>query len=442
MDYAPDILEIAEKYNEDPEVVAESRMATPEQFRIWVEDYLKEGENRPAHRRLFLARDLAIPYLLDVLDRPDAFVSFPDAQFGRESPASLVLDLMPWGEIESLKPYLRKGIQVRNSKTFSQVVRHLAYYGSNDTVEELRALAREDSKAAEMIRSGALHAIKEDRCQTLYRQFIWDFAVELLHSENPPSGHDPTRHLIILNPEKAKELFESSEVLRVDHKLLPEILSKLNTLNAPPSPEFLIAQIEHPNPQLREHRQEDLRRVAIGGLIRHGHPAALKYVEDILSHAYKHSDDMVLAAWRARFKIHGLVPILEKISVQENSKLPGELDPVLRGLQLLEILEISVSQNGFSSWFQSTDAACTREVLETMKQIRADRHKVLLEKACEVFGPSGPALGEEERMSQVDNLTDAQEEVLDQLTCKWDDLPFWQFYVFRWDWNRQRRRKK
>jgi hypothetical protein len=377
---------------------------------------VKEVHQSPAYWRLRPASDLAAPYLIAVFERENPFER-NDASIVPESPASRALDFLKIGVHAPLKSHLLRWLKKGDKDTFRVIARHLIAFGSDDLIPDVAVLfEHEDKSVSGWARMGALEAIKSGRAEPVFRQYVWNHCVELLNRSDAPRDHDPIRLLYALDQAATGKLLLGPSVMRSDHPLLAEALSTLNELQSPPSAEFLNAFLSDDTLQ-----PDAIRRAALSGLIIRNDPNASVYVENILNHPAQFREEMVLAAWSARFNLRGLkmtsesaFEIYRKAGYKMDSLSPDERDMIL-----MHYLDSEVRNGGLWQWYFNGFGCFADETRKALEKTGAKEHAKVIAAANKLFGFFGPPSNEEKMREVVDAMSDKKSQKLDELTEAW-----------------------
>ncbi|GAA5495005.1 hypothetical protein Rhal01_01174 [Rubritalea halochordaticola] len=437
--YSKEILEIADRLSYDPELVAEVRSLSESDLKVLTESYLKEVHQSPSYWRLKPARDLATPYLIEVFEREYAFKKNDESSTLPDSPATRALSFLEFGVHNELKAHLLHWLKIGDLNVYMAIKNHLVAFGSDDLLPHVKVLfEHEDMFVSSGARGGALMAIQEGRAESEFLDYVWEYAKGLLFVEKPPSMYDPIRLLEAIDVEATKNLLLDPSVMRRDHPLLPEALGTLNSFQCPPDAAFLNSLIED-ELLVPEFKKDLIRRAAIKGLILRKDPTAGVYVEQVLASPKKYSEDMVLAAWTARFELKGLKTIYD--SAFESYENAGyELEGLAqeeRDIILIHYLDSEVCNGGFWQWYFNDYGRFGVDTRKALKKIGATKHARVVNKANRLFGWNGPPTSRELVQEALDNMPEKKAQKMDDLNDAWGELPPWTLFAAAWDWKRQ-----
>lgn len=438
VNYSKEVMEIAEWSGSPPEVVAEVRSLPSSELKKLTNAYVIETGQSDSYWQLRLARDLAVPFLISVLEREDAFKKNAADMILPESPGSRALAFLKMGEHPELKPHLLKWAATGDENVLRKIDSHLVAFGSDDLLGHVEMLFEHpDMFVSSGARSGALDAIKAGRAEPRFREYVWEHSVKLLQSKKPPGMYDPIRLMMALDEKAAQEVLLSPAVMRVDFPLLPEALSTLNGSKNPPPADFLDNLVQNA-PPVPVHRRHQLWAAAIAGLILHKDPRASNYVESILSEPEKHGEELVLSAWKSRFRIHGRIPILDQAyeSYEKADYQLGPLSQEEKDIILIGRLDSEVKNGGFWQWYSNADGRNFEETAKAQEKLGANKHANLVRQANRLFGSSGPSREREKMEAALEKMPDKEAVKMDALSDAWYDLPSWLLQAYEWEWQR------
>ncbi len=441
MEFSPEILTLAAQLGLEPEEVAGLRDLFPEQVKELTDAYLVGTDQGSAYPRLVAVKDLAIPHLIAAFDLEDPFQKNGSPPLQRECPASQALSLLERGVHPELKRLLLRWVARGDEDILRTITSHLVAFGSDDLLPAVEMLFdHPDEFVSSGARGSALGAIKAGRAQPLFRKYVWEHSVRLLHSRSVVMlGYDPTRLIAALDQNEAKKVLLSPEVLRADHPLLPEILSMLNQLKSPAPADFLAALIDGSQP-VDKFKSTGVKSSAIFGLISHDDPRAAKHVENILSAPDRYGEHLVLTAWRARFKLRGIEPVVERVlfSYGEADEKIAALSRDERDILLISGLAAAVMSEGFQHWYSSEgeDGETFNETWRALKKIGAPRHAKLVARANALFGWWGPPLDREKLQAALDSMSSRKLAKMQDLTLEWFHTTDWTIDAMAWEWKR------
>lgn len=441
-EYPKEILEIAARIGCEPGAVAEVRGLSPSELAALTERYL-DGVHPgvyqgPAYWQLLPARDLVTPYLIAAFERENPFTQ-TDESSGLSSPAARALAFLEPGVHHELKEHLLRWLRTGDEAVFKVIKRDLVTFGTDDLLPHVRVLfEHEDMFVSSGARWGALEAIKAGRAESAFRRYVWEHSMALLQSEKPPAMYDPIRLLVVIDEEATRTLLLNPAVMHRDHPLLPEALRTLNSLKSPPDGEFLNSLIADDS-LAPDHRKEWIHRAAIFGLIVRQDPTAGAHVERILAAPDKFSNDMVLAAWTARFELKGLTSIYDSAFEAYNKagyKMEG-LSRNERDLILMHYLDSEVRNGGFGQWYNNSFGVFAVDTRDALNRVGASKHAKVVAEANRLFGWLGPPETREKIQKALDAMSEKKARKMVGLNYNWCDLPPWQLNAASWDWNRQ-----
>lgn len=438
-EYSKEVLEIADRIGFEPEAVEESRSLSPSELEALTNAYLAEVHQSPSYWRLMPARDLAKPYLIAAFERENPFKQNDESSTLSDSPASRALAFLELGKHDQLKAHLLRWLQTGDKTVYKVINRHLVAFGTDDLLPHVKVLfEHEDMFVSSGARSGALEAIKAGRAEAGFREFVWEHSKELLQADQPPSMYDPIRLLVAIDEEETKELLLDPAVMHRDHPLLAEALSTLNQLKSPPDGKFLNSLIAD-DTLAPDHSRDRIHKAAIFGLIVSQDPTAHAHVERILAAPNKFSEDMVLAAWTARFKLGERTPIYD--SAFDAYKKAGYemhgLSQDERDIILMHYLDAEVRNGGFWQWYYNDFGRFGVDTRDALKKVGATKHAQVVDSANRLFGPSGPPKSRELVQKSLDSMSEKNAQKMDALNDAWYDLPSWALNAAAWDWNRK-----
>jgi hypothetical protein len=302
--FPPEIMELADKLGFTPEAVAEARALSPDALRDLVNQYLRETHQSPSYWKLMPAKDLAAPYLIAAFDLPDPFRPNDPSNEWSETPASRALSFLPDGVHPELKPRLVRAIGSDSRRNLGLIASHLAAYGDDGLLPELRPLfeASEDAVSSYAF-GGALEAVKAGRAGPAFRAYLGERARQ----------EGRISLLVALDPDAAKAFLSDPSFLRIDHPLVAEVIDTLTQLGAPPPADRLHALYKSAA-TLGDYPRDRLRCSVLNALARRGDPGLPALIESVLAPGAVYSEDVKLAAWDARFRARGLIPLCDSAS--------------------------------------------------------------------------------------------------------------------------------
>lgn len=198
--YPKEILDIAADYGYAPATVAEVRGLPLDELEKLAEAFLVEQKYRgPLCLRLQPAKDLLAPFLISVLNRPDAFTPLPklSSYSVYESRGQQALSLLKHGVHPEVKKSLLRVMMTNDRYILQSIASHLVSFGSDDLLPAVETLFEHDHMfVSGDARLGALQAIRDGRAENGFREYVWHHCVKLLRSAKPP--HDYGSHPIAL----------------------------------------------------------------------------------------------------------------------------------------------------------------------------------------------------------------------------------------------------
>ena len=305
-------------------------------------------------------------------------------------------------------------------------------FGSDDLVPAVEALFESDDWVVNsQARSSALEAIGSGRAENGFRDYVWHHCVKLLRSANPPSGDDPIRLQWALDKDAIKQVLLDDVVPFPNHTLLPKALSALNSLKCPPAPSTLEQFLA--DDTLKD--KDSIHEEAAMGLILQNHPSGIGYIDKIFRNPKACSDDMVLAAWNARYQMRGLTSIYDSAFEAFEAaryKMDNTLSPDERSILILHYLDEEISNGGLWQWYFK-EGELAGEALQALENIGASRHAALLRKANRLFGWKGPPKTREDVRQALEKMSNRTSGKMGALNHAWFDLPTWQLAAAAWD---------
>lgn len=438
-EYSKEVLEIAKQIAVAPEVVAEARSLSAADLEALTDAYLGEVHQSPSYWRLMPARDLATPYLIAAFQRENPFKQNDPSSTPGDSPASRALSFLQLGIHTELKAHLLRWLKTSDEIVYKVINRALVAFGTDDLLPHVKVLfEHEDMFVSSGARSGALEAIKAGRAETAFKKYVWEHSEELMQGAKPPSMYDPIRLLVAIDEEAAKHLLLDPSVMRHDHPLLAEALGTLNRLKCPPDVAFLNSLVAD-DTLAPKHRKDRIHQAAIFGLIVRHDPTASTHVERIISAPGNFNEDMVLAAWTARFTFKGLLPIYDS-AFEAYGKAGYELDGLSRDKQdiiLMHYLDAEVRNGGFWQWYYNDFGRFGVITWMALKKVGATKHAKVVNEANRIFGRGGPPQSRELVQKALSALSGKSAQKMDELNAAWGGLPSWALNAAAWDWSRQ-----
>jgi hypothetical protein len=444
-EYPKEILELAARAGCEPAAVAGVRALPPSELAALTDKYLDAMHpgiyQGPAYWRLMPVRDLVTPHLIATFERENPFKQ-TDESSGLSSPASRALAFLEPGVHDELKEHLLRWLKTGDEAVFKVIKRDLVTFGTDDLLPHVRVLfEHEDMFVSSGARWGALEAIKAGRAESGFRGFVWEHSKELLQAENPPSMYDPIRLLVAIDEEATRQLLLDPAVMHRNHPLLAVALGTLNQLKSPPDGEFLNSLIAD-DTLTPDHRKESIHRAAIFGLIVRQDPSAGAHIERILATPGNFSNEMVLAAWTARFKLKELTPICDS-AFETYNKARYEMEGLSRDERdviLMHYLDSEVRNGGFWQWYYNSFGRFGVETRDALKRVGAMKHAKIVDQANRLFGWGGPPETREKVQKALDAMSEKKARKMDGLNRNWCELAPWALNAALWDWNRQTNR--
>lgn len=318
----------------------------------------------------------------------------------------------------------------------NSIASHLVSFGSDDLLPAVETLfEHDDTFVSGNARDGALQAIGDGRAANGFREYVWHHCVKLLRSAKPPHDYDPIRLLWALDKEAIKQVLLDHVVPFPNHTFLPKALATLNSLKCPPPAAILEMLLT--DDTLKE--KDSVREQAVLGLILQNHPSGKGYIDKIFRKPKAFSDDMVLAAWNARYQMRGLTSIYDKafeVFEAAGYKMDDALSPDERSIVIIHYLDEEISNGGFWQWYFN-EGELADEALRALEKIGARPHAAVLRKANRLFGWKGPPKIREELHQALKKMSDRTSGKMSDLNHAWFDLPTWQLAAAAWDWKRQ-----
>jgi hypothetical protein len=437
--YSKEILEIAKDYGYPPAVIAEVRGLPLDELEKLGEAYLVEQEYRgPLFLRLQPAQDLLAPFLISALDRPDVFTALPknSSLSFYKTRGEKALSFLENGVHPEVKNSLLRVIKTKDRDILGCIVTPLVSFGSDDLLPTVAALIETDDEwLAWRVSLGALEAIDSGRAENGFRDYVWHHCVKLIRSANPPMSFNHIGLLLAIDKEAIKQVLLDDVVPFPNHALLPSALFTLNSLKCPPDPAILEQFLA--DDTLKE--KDIIHQAAVLGLILQNHPGGIGYIDKIFRNPGAFSDDMVLAAWNARYQMRGLTSIYDsafEVFEAAGYTMDDTFSPDQRSIVIIHYLDAEISNGGFWQWFFN-EGELAEEALQALEKIGARRHAAVLRKANRLFGWKGPPKTREEVQRALEKMSDRTSEKMGDLNHDWFDLPTWQLAAAAWDWKRQ-----
>lgn len=440
--FPPEIIERADKLGFTPEAVAEARSLSPDALRDLVNQYLRETHQSPSYWRLMPAKDLAATYLIAAFDLPDPFRLNDPSNEWSDTPASRALSFLDSGVHPELKSRLVRAVSSAGKKDLWTIASHLAAYGDDALLPELRPLFENpDDSVSSFAFSGALDAVKAGRAGPAFRAYLGERIRYRISNTTTNSRNDDLLPLLVaLDPGSAKTFLADSSFLHIDHPLVANVIGTLTQLGAPPPSERLHALYESAA-TLRDYARDRLRCAVLSALAGRKDPGLPALIESVLAPGGSHSEAVKLAAWDARFRARGLIPLYDAASeayAKSGYKL-GALAPDEADLMRMHYLDAEVRNGGFSQWYFNGADGDAKAAQRALEKIGATRHSALVARANRLFGFFGPSRDEEDLRRAVEALPDAKASEMSALDDEWYALPAWSLAAAEWDWARQTR---
>ena len=403
------------------------RVLTREQVERALDSYLeREGQTYDWDKQ---AARLGQSYLEQYVQRP----SVPEERRLR------ALELIPLGTVLALKPVLKRWLRTSDPKARPTLARHVAAYGSDDLVPEVKKLlADPGTYVAYSVRNGALEAIKEGRAEPKFKAYMWAHEEEYVAHMARLDAGVATALLSAIDPERAKAALSRPEVLRMDHPSVHEVVRALNHLKAPPPAEFLLKALKKLALQ-KDYWGEKLEEAALVGMMLQDHPKSGEYAEKIIRNTRKpkHERELPLLAWERRFRAH-LLPVPYEAPIQAwSSAQPakfGSFSPEQQKFILLHEFDTAVqSDEDFAAWFWHPLASHTPELLAILKSYGAEKHVKFITSALEILGNT-KLLGNRPKLkARMDNFSLKEWVRLSALSHGWWSAP-WKLAILSGEW--------
>jgi hypothetical protein len=399
------------------------------EVRELVEAYVKTQHQSREYWQVRELKARAIPYLIDVLKRPESFVKPPPKRISDEAPAERALAMLWPNPPDSVIPLLLPRVASHESWERRVAARHLAATGhASATPAVIRLLADDDDWVRSAAVMGLLVAIDAKRAASDLTMAAFEPLKPLVtKKEKAMTGQDAAKLLLRIGRARAIEFLGSSAVISVTNPHLDRVLETLTKEGVRVPAERLLPMFEA---TFERNYQKDMAcGEALKNLALQKHPATENLVENALSESPRPDaaklPNYLQTQFERRKSAAQALCILNDISdpietaFSNEEKVGFEKLPVpQQRVILVTHLDGQVGNGGFSQYFFNTDDD-PAQVIAALEDIGLSECARAFRGAASVFGKAGPSRNTETRHNQLEKLTANQDQVLATADQQW-----------------------
>lgn len=340
-----------------------------------------------------------------------------------ETPLKRALIYLSPGIQPEILPRLLALSQSEDQFVRRDIATHLAAFGSDEVIASVISfLSDPNSSEASSAMRGIHISLKEGRATPKFRSAIYE-PVAKLNRSGMMFGNTQGDLLLALDPERGRRVL--MELLEANDLTSHNALSALNRGRIPVSADTLLKILAaNQDPSTKEVWRCRFYGSALMALARQKHPAARIEIDRILAVQHRpaktsrRSENVLLRqqeeasnallAWED-FQIPELWDHYYKLGRAEVSQVERDL---------LSMADGEISNGGFSQYFFNIDYD-PREDVETLNRLGAFEHAAILKKSFKAFGWWGPNRDRDERMEQLERMSESNSEILGQCDEAW-----------------------
>jgi len=339
---------------------------------------------------------------------------------------------------EQDRELLLKRLPSMSDQQLRTITKQLISFGTDDLLPAVQALFEHDDDIgiASRARAAALEAIRNNRIEPKFREYLLTYSTKCLHTPgSAPGGYSPIHILEELDPPDLAQRLHHPEILRIDNLDLGHVLARLNELNSPAPAEIYLQYLD----SLSDDYKPYYGPIAFKGLGLLGHPGANDYIKEILAHPRKHDEGSVIFAWETRFKTANLATCLERaLKKYQNNKTFNQLTSTEQAFTLLDHFDHMLTQEGLDIFYTDPLGMHARETILALKMIGAKKHARIFSHLTKIYG-DGPHGNQEEVLNHMETLGKKSEQKIEALLEKLYSLPNWYLFALKWDWKNRKR---
>ncbi len=357
----------------------------------------------------------AVPYLVKALADPRTRDHYrkigifldPASPFARI--CSLLDDLNPPEAAGVLATYLDHPV----SGFRKQAALNLGSIAAHACIEPLtKALADPEKDVGVYAMIGIGHALDAGRGHPAFFSGIFPAVAQILN-QHELMGHAP-RLLLRIDQERAVPLLLAPACLTLENPNLDQVLKALNyTAHYPIPRELILPLLEKLEPLAGNYPQSYQFREALVAYANNPDAATEPKLRSLVNSPDK---DIGAAAAEALTQMHHLGDIYQRVIKKDFLSPPEQL------YRAVALYHADVNNGGHLQYLGNFSPLDYRLAIDGLKAMNAPARAAILQKALEVFGPSGPPEDRGRRRDIVyDELTDAQNDLLRDLDQRYYD---------------------
>jgi Domain of unknown function (DUF4375)/HEAT repeats len=415
-----------------------TRMMNPEnldklsdaEVRGLVEAYVRTQQQSPEHWAVRELKERAVPFLIEVLKRPESFVKPKPGGILDESPAERALDMLAPYPRDELIPLLLPLVGSAQPWQRRAAAGHLAATGRASVKDALCTLLKDDDNyVRSLIVYNLLTAAKAGRAEPALLAGAFEPLQRLVGRKSTPSEAATLAELLLrIDRPQAAEFLTSRPVINAANENAAGILNLLTLEKVPVPPELLLPLIT-PDGASRPPFGSLAYGEALKNLALQKHSSAETLIQatlneppaageaDLPRYLRPRQDRQKLAA-EALCLLNDLPNPIQ--TAFENEKRSGfsQLPVPQRRLVLVVYLDGQVNNGGFEQYFfnASDDAGEVAAALEDIGLAEAAR---TFRHAVSAFGKAGPSLDLDARRRQLEKLGTSGDERLEAANERW-----------------------
>lgn len=404
---------------------------TDAEVRELVEEYVRTQHQSAEYWAVGALKERSVPYLLEVLKRPESFVKPEPKGILDQSPAQRALDMLWRYPQDAVIPLLLPYVDSAEKWQRREAARHLALSGKNSVKDAVVHLLKDPD---DYVRSAAVHgllsAVEADRAEPILLAAAFE-PVTMMTTQRDKAmiGADAVELLLLIDHPRAAEFLTSATVIQYTNSNVDRLLECLTVEQIAVPPDLLLELVESYDSAPEGRGNSYTYGEALKNLALQKHPATELLIRHCLSEPPVAGEADLPAFQRSRFDRRNLaaqalcilndLPDAVQAAFSNEEKLGFEFLPIPQQRLILVVhLDGQVSNGGFSQYFfnSSDDSASVAAALDDIGATNCAR---IFREAVSVFGRTGPSRDDELRQRQLEKLSTRQDQVLEKASQEW-----------------------
>lgn len=225
-----------------------------------------------------------------------------------------------------------------------------------------------------------------------------------------------TAILFRFDSEQARDYFLSSEVFRVDSRIVHEVLETLANAKVPVQRDLLLNLIS----ALDASDLKYPRTYALGEALRLLGQAQNPEDREFLTARLTHSEDRVAEGAAAGLLCsHGLEGFEKRIWKSEENSGYGSLPDHQRYYSAVFMCDAEINNGGLAQYFVNSSGDHCRDALAGLEAMGSKERLGVLREAISLFGPDGPSQDRDNRQEQLSKLYKKNDSIFEALDTRY-----------------------